>query len=470
MKKYLIPIIGALLLASSVLNGPVSAQTPSPVLKQKMELLGNQGEEEEEAVPEAEPNNTLETANDITTGDLLHPTVVNGTLLKDDVDWYKVVLDSDAPLNLFGWFWKETTNIPLDITLYDEDKKRMDPFKGFVNEEDGFWALYPSEPGTYYISVKNKSDLGIGKEYVLMTCQYYIEPHIERISGKERYETALQSALKGWESGSEEMILATGTNFPDALAGAPLAYEKDAPILLTYKNSLHPAAEKAIVELGVKKVTVLGGTGVISDQVVEEIKDLGVSVTRIGGQDRYETAAAISKLIPNHEAAVVVNGKNYPDALSIASIAAQKGYPILLSGKSTVPAPSLNRAKQYEHTYVIGGTGVIDEAALSKLKQPERIAGANRYETNARIIKEFNVNTGAIFIATGTQFADALTGSALAAHNGLPLLLTPTDRLHPAIRSLMTDFSYDVTILGGENAISPKTEEEIWALLENNNN
>ncbi|OXS54410.1 putative cell wall-binding protein [Bacillus sp. V-88] len=469
MKKYLMPIIGALLLTSTVCSGQVSAQTPSPVFKQKMELLGEQGEEEE-AVSEVEPNNTFETANGITTGDLLHPTAVKGTLLENDVDLYKVVLDSDAPLTLYGWFWKESTNIPLDITLYDEGKKKIEPFKYFVNEEQGFLALYPSEPGTYYISVKNKSDLGIGKEYVLMTSQFYLEPHVERISGKDRYETALQSALKGWESGSDEMLLATGTNFPDALAGAPLAYEKDAPILLTYKNSLHPAAEKAIRELGVNKVTVLGGTGVISDQVVEEINDLGVSVTRIGGMNRYETAAAISKLLPNHEAAVVVNGNNYPDALSVASIAAQKGYPILLSEKSRVPAPSLNRARQYEHTYVIGGTGVIDEAALSELKQPERIAGANRYETNASIIKEFNANNGAIFIATGTQFADALTGSALAAHNGVPLFLTPTDRLHPAIRSLMIDFSYDVTILGGENAISPKTEEEIWALLESNNN
>ncbi|WP_051758519.1 cell wall-binding repeat-containing protein [Rossellomorea vietnamensis] len=469
MKKYFMPIIGALLLTSTVCGGPVSAQPPSPVLKQKMELLENK-DEEEEAVPEAEPNNTFATANDITTGDFLHPTFVKGTLLEDDTDLYKVVLDSDAPLSLYGWFWKETTNIPLDITLYDEGKKRIEPFKYFVNEEDGFWALYPSEPGTFYISVKNKSDLGIGKEYVLMTSQFYFEPHVERISGKDRYETALQSALKGWESGSEEMILATGANFPDALAGAPLAYHKDAPILLTYKNSLHPAAEKAIAELGVKRVTVLGGAGVISDHVVEEIEDLGVSVTRIGGENRYETAASISKLLPNHEAAVIVNGNNYPDALSIASIAAQKGYPILLSEKSRVPAPSLNRATKYEHTYVIGGTGVINEAALSELKQPERIAGANRYETNASIIKEFNANNGAIFIATGTQFADALTGSALAAHNGVPLFLTPTDQLHPAIRNLMIDFSYDVTILGGENAISPKTEEEIWALLESNNN
>ncbi|WJV30767.1 cell wall-binding repeat-containing protein [Rossellomorea sp. AcN35-11] len=59
----------------------------------------------------------------------------------------------------------------------------------------------------------------------------------------------------------------------------------------------------------------------ISDQVAEELKDLGLTVDRISGKDRYETAVAISKSLPNRDAAVVVSGKNYPDALSIASIA-----------------------------------------------------------------------------------------------------------------------------------------------------
>jgi putative cell wall-binding protein len=465
MKKWFINSVGSALLASSLFSASAFAENPAATLPQQVELLGD---EEEELLSEEEPNNTFDVANDITAGDLVNPTYVKGSLPEDDVDMYKVVLDNDNPLFLYGWFWQETTSIPMEITLYDENKNAVEPNEFFVNEEKGYSALYPSTSGTYYVSVKNKSDLGVDKEYALMVSQFYLEPNVERIYGADRYETALQVALKGWDSGSNEMILATGANYPDALAGAPLSYHKDAPILLTSKHTLHPSAEKGIKELDVKKVTILGGSGVISDNVVEEIKDLGVSVTRISGKDRYETAVAISKSLPNHDAAVVVSGKNYPDALSIASIAAQEGYPILLSEKETIPASTLAQANTYKENYVIGGTGVISQSVLTKLNHPTRISGMNRYETNASIIQNFNVHTGSVFFATGTQFADALTGSSLAAYKGEPLLLTPPDRLHPAIKDLMIDYTYDVKILGGTKAIQPKVEKDIWAVLEGN--
>ncbi|WP_052504487.1 cell wall-binding repeat-containing protein [Rossellomorea aquimaris] len=465
MKKWFITSVGSALLASSLFSASAFAENPAATLQQQVELLGD---EEEELLSEEEPNNTFEAANHITAGELVKPTYVKGTLPVEDVDLYKVELDSDIPLYLYGLFWQETTNIPLEITLYDENKNTVEPNDLFVQEENGYVALYPSKPGTYFISVKNKSDLGVDKEYLLMVSQFYFHPNVERIYGADRYETALQVALKGWDSGSDEMILATGANYPDALAGAPLAYHRDAPILLTSKHTLHPSAQKGIEELDVKKVTILGGPGVISDNVVEEIKDLGVSVTRISGKDRYETAVAISKSLPNHDAAVVVSGKNYPDALSIASIAAQEGYPILLTEKDTIPASTLAQANTYKQNYVIGGTGVISQSVLTKLNHPTRISGVNRYETNASIIQKFNVHTGSVFFATGTQFADALTGSALAAHTGAPLLLTTPEGLHPAIKDLMIDYTYDVKILGGTKAIQPKVEKDIWAVLEDN--
>lgn len=465
MKKRFIISVGSVLLASSLFSTSALADKHTDTLPLTMELLGN---EEELLVSEKEPNNTFEAANDITAGDLVNPAYLKGSLPEDDVDMYKVVLDTDNLLFLYGWFWQETTSIPMEITLYDENKNAVEPNEFFVNEEEGYSAFYPSTSGTYYVSVKNKSDLGVDKEYALMVSQFYLEPNVERIYGADRYETALQVALKGWDSGSDEMILATGTNFPDALAGAPLAYHKGAPILLTSEHTLHSSAKKGIEEMDVKKVTILGGAGVISDNVVEEINDLGVSVTRISGNNRYETAVAISKSLPNHEAAVVVSGRNYPDALSIASIAAQEGYPILLSEKDVIPASTLAQANTYKKNYVIGGTGVISQSVLTKLKHPTRISGMNRYETNASIIQNFNVHTGSVFFATGIQFADALTGSSLAAHIGEPLLLTPPDRLHPAIKDLMIDYTYDVKILGGMKAIQPNVEKDIWAVLEGN--
>lgn len=454
MKKWFIISVGSALLASSLFSTSVLAESPS---QQKMDLLAY---DRDGFFVEEEPNNTFTHSNEILLDD-----AVKGTFIKDDVDMYKIQVDKEEPLIIYGGSWDEDPGILLDITLYDENKNVIEANEMSTDVTEGFMADYTVTSGTYYMSVKDTNNLANGEEYVVVPSQFTFDSYVDRVFGADRYETALEIALQGWGYGTDEIILATGSNFPDALAGAPLAYHKDAPILLTTKGSLHPSVEEAIYELGVNKVTILGGLGVISDDVVKELKALDVSVTRISGKDRYETAVAISKKLPNNDVAVVVSGKNYPDALSIASIAAQNGYPILLSDKDSIPAATLTQAKTYGKNFVIGGTGVISNTVTKKLNDPTRIAGANRYETNANIIRAFDVPTNFVFVATGTQFADALTGSVLAANWGEPLLLTTPNELHPEIKELMMDNTFGVTILGGEKAIQPKVEDEIWSII-----
>jgi putative cell wall-binding protein len=456
MKKGLFASIRSVLLASSFLASPVSAEG---TVKEKMDLLAYDGEG---FFTEEEPNDSFTGANDIYLVD-----IVTGRFSKDDVDMYKIQVETDDPLEIYGGSWAEDPTILLDITLYDENKNKITPEEASADETIGSMASYSVTPGTYYISVRDRHNLANGEEYAFIATQALMEVGVDRLYGADRYETALEIAYQGFDY-ADEIILATGTNFPDALAGAPLAYHRDAPILLTGKNTLHPTVKKAIKDLEVGKVTILGGPGVISDNVVKELKALDVTVTRISGKDRYDTAVAIAKKLPHNDAAVVVSGKNYPDALSIASIAAQYGYPILLSDKDSIPASSLTQAKTYEYNYVIGGTGVVSNSVLKKLNMPTRIAGQNRYETNANIIHEFDMSTNFVFVATGTQFADALTGSVLAAYWGEPLLLTTPNELHPEIRDLMMDSTYMATILGGEKAISSKVEDEIWSIIVGN--
>ncbi|PFG04419.1 cell wall-binding repeat-containing protein [Bacillus sp. es.034] len=456
MRKGLFASISSVLLASSFLVSPVSAEGP---IKEKMDLLAYDGEG---FFTEEEPNDSFTGANDIYLVD-----IVTGTFSKDDVDMYKIQVETDDPLEIYGGGWAEDPSILLDITLYDENKNKIAPEEASADVTIGSMSSYSVTPGTYYISVRDRHNLANGEEYAFIATQALMEMGVDRLYGADRYETALEIAYQGFDY-ADEIILATGTNFPDALAGAPLAYHRDAPILLTGKNTLHPTVKKAIKNLEVGKVTILGGPGVISDHVVKELKALDVTVTRISGKDRYDTAVAIAKKLPHTDAAVVVSGKNYPDALSIASIAAQYGYPILLSDKDSIPASSLTQAKTYETNYVIGGTGVVSNTVLKKLNMPTRIAGSNRYETNANIIHEFDMSTQYVFVATGTQFADALTGSVLAANWGEPLLLTTPNELHPEIRDLMMDSTYMATILGGPNAVSSKVEDEIWSIIVGN--
>jgi putative cell wall-binding protein len=323
-------------------------------------------------------------------------------------------------------------------------------------------------PGTYYIAAEDSLNTGSEEEYILATGHYSLDPYVNRLSGSDRYETALQIAYEGWFEGTDEIILATGSNFPDALAGAPLAYYRNAPILLTGKDTLHETVKDAIYELGVEKVTILGGTGAISKKVEEElVNNHEVRTMRISGADRFETAVAISKKLPKSDTTIVVNGRNFPDALSIASYASQYGYPILLSEKDSIPAVSLNQAKTYPASYVIGGTGAVNNSVLSKLNMPTRIPGKDRYETSANVVRELDMNTSFTFLATGTKFADALTGSVLAAYWGEPLLLTPPNSLHPEVRELLSEQTFGVTILGGKAVISENVEDEVWSIINN---
>jgi hypothetical protein len=183
----------------------------------------------------------------------------------------------------------------------------------------------------------------------------------------------------------------------------------------------------------VKSVIIIGGTGVISSVTEQSIKNMGIEVSRIAGNDRYETSIKIAQSMGQFDQAVVASGETFPDALSIAPIAAMKGIPILLTPKDNLP----ESVKEYllktvKSTYVVGGTGVVSEDVFELLPSPKRLSGVNRYETNISIIKEFanELDFGICYLSTGEYFADALSGSALASLTDSPVFLvsTPIDQ------------------------------------------
>src|SRR5699024_9999468 len=121
--------------------------------------------------------------------------------------------------------------------------------------------------------------------------------------------------------------------FSDALAGVPLAYKLDAPILLTPTKDLWEATQDEISRLDAENVVILGGENAVSDSVKNTLIKDGLNVRRINGDDRFETAALIAdEVAPDGSAEVAVaNGMDFPDALSVASSAALNGTPILLA-------------------------------------------------------------------------------------------------------------------------------------------
>jgi lactocepin len=293
----------------------------------------------------------------------------------------------------------------------------------------------------------------------------YRESAVERFAGDTRYETSVEVSKKGWEQ-SDVVVLARGDVYADALAGVPLAAKYDSPLLLTTSSALHESTKAEIERLGAKKVFVLGGANAISSAVEGQLEDLGIEVVRLSGDNRYETAAAVAKVVApeGSKEVVVVNGYNFPDALSVASFAGAQGLPILLVNNSkTLPAATKAAVKELgaSETLVIGGNQVVTDELAKKLPNATRLGGQTRYETNVAVAKHFNLDTNFVYVATGVNFPDSLSGAALAAKDQTGIVLV--NETYPEVTgSYLASLNLvQVNVLGGENVVSESLVSKI---------
>ena len=116
---------------------------------------------------------------------------------------------------------------------------------------------------------------------------------IERIQGKDYYETSVKVAEK--QNYSTAIILNADTTIADGLSASGLSGTVDAPILLTSKDNIPTSVFNKLS--GVKKVYIIGGTASVSQKVENKIKSKGIEVKRIGGSDRIETSYNVAKEI-----------------------------------------------------------------------------------------------------------------------------------------------------------------------------
>lgn len=267
------------------------------------------------------------------------------------------------------------------------------------------------------------------------------EASVVRIQGNDRYETSALISQESYTS-SDTVFIANAMNFADALAGVPLAYQQDAPILMAYGTKLRAA-------------------------VVQEIERLGARKAVISGDDRFETSALIAdKLEMNSPAnkAVVVDGMEFADAMSIAPFAAREGMPIYLT--KTQGLKNAEDLDDYSSTYIVGGENAVSSTVEAGLNDVTRLAGLNRYETNRQVIDYFDFTADELYVATGLNFADALTGSVLAAEKQSAVALVKNDA-HPDLLSYLDQNPVTgFTILGGEVAVSDRVEQTLINYLD----
>ncbi|WP_010170330.1 cell wall-binding repeat-containing protein [Bacillus coahuilensis] len=288
----------------------------------------------------------------------------------------------------------------------------------------------------------------------------YFEYVGTRLEGAGRYKTAVEVSKEGWNK-AETVVIATGENFADALAGVPLAVKQNAPLLLTKTNELPSETKNEIKRLGAKNVIILGSGAAVSTEVEKELKSVVASVKRIGGKDRYDTAAKIMTALGGSPTqAVIAYGGNFPDALSIASYAGSKGIPILLTDTKKLPSSTKNALKGLKSSIVVGSTAVIDTSVVKELPTPTRYGGSDRYKTNSMIIDELNLPTEHVYVATGTNFPDALAGAVLAGKEGAPIVLVDTN-VKSSTSTLLKGNLEEFTLLGGKTVVSEHIAEQL---------
>ncbi len=258
---------------------------------------------------------------------------------------------------------------------------------------------------------------------------------------------------------AQSVVLARDDVFADALAGSPMAKVFDGPVLLTPTNSLSSSASDGIARVlrPGGTIYVLGGTAAISDTVVNRLKQLGFPVVRIGGADRYETAALIAQRLAGAETVANVylaTGANFPDALSAASAAGSDHGVILLTADTSVPAATASWLNAHPSLprIAVGGQ------AAHAVPTARPLFGADRYATSVAVAAATYPAAPGLIIATGTAFPDALAGAALAAQRGDGMLLfdpqtaTPSAVQASYLTSIASSAS-QLVVLGGQAAM-----------------
>jgi putative cell wall-binding protein len=366
--------------------------------------------------------------------------------------------ESDSEISLE---WDEVDDADEYYIYRSENSTHTDDFKKIDTTEDTEYTDNDLDADTkYYYMVKAHNDEGTSgysdKAYATTGSGSSSSGTSNRLAGLDRYATAVEIAKSGW-SASDYAIIASGEDYPDALCGAPLAAEYNAPILLTSQNYLDYATRNQLTRLGVNKVFLIGGTGVISSGVENTLVNMGISVTRLAGSDRYETSLKVAQALGGNTQAVIATGEDFPDALSIAPIAGIKGIPILLTPRDYLPANVENYLdNNISSTYVIGGTGAISDSVYRLLPSPQRYSGQNRYETNLAVINAFSsiLNFNSCYLATGESFPDALTGSALASLKKAPIILVSNIISLSTANLIKNKNVENVIALGGTGAVS----------------
>ncbi len=279
--------------------------------------------------------------------------------------------------------------------------------------------------------------------------------------GSNRYDTSVKISKEGWDN-VDNVVLINSSSISDALSATPFAKAKNAPILLTQNNNLNQLTENEINRLGAKNIYIIGGFNSVDASIEKYLKDKGLNIIRISGNDRYDTSIKLAKELNKENKLsklVLVNGeKGLVDAVSMGAVSAKEKMPILLINETDdmKAIEELIDNKDISKSYVVGGDSLFNKDIGDKLPYVIRISGEDRVETNSKVIDYFYDNNvlNNLYIAKNGEnreddLVDALSVGVLAGKTESPVLLVG-DGIKDSQKSLINKREFrNITQIGG---------------------
>lgn len=193
-----------------------------------------------------------------------------------------------------------------------------------------------------------------------------------RISGDDRFETSLRLVDDAFDAAPIAYI-SSGLNFPDALTAGAAAATVDAPVLLVNggNSTLDSATRDLLQQLGVTTVRITGSTDSVSQGIQNQLNNLGYTVQRLSGPNRFDTAVAINKQAFTTSSKVYVAlGMAFPDALAGSALAGAAGSPLFISFTGCMPTEVERAITALKPTKVIffGGTNTLSNNVAAFLR------------------------------------------------------------------------------------------------------
>ncbi len=222
------------------------------------------------------------------------------------------------------------------------------------------------------------------------------------------------------------------------------------------------------------RATVSGIRGSVDINYCYKNWNAGISsFSRVSGSTRYSTASSLVSYGQWSSGGTVVLacGGNYPDALVASSIAGSANAPILLTDTNSLSSEAATQIKSLapSKVYVIGGSQAISDSTVSTVKSlvgsncsVQRISGATRYETSLAAVDVLN-SAETVVIATGANYADALSASPYAYAAKAPIILCDSSSglSSQALAKISSCGAKAAIIVGGTAAVPSNVESQL---------